>query len=98
MNSFRNSMLSASIKYKNGDGYIVNSVTVATKSYVKRDKYYSHKGWYICDWFEITENVGGDIFIETHTKMKHSGVVYTNTIKFNKGEVDGMKIDTISNY
>lgn len=97
MNNFKDSMLHVRVKYKNGNGYIVNIITVATKSYVKRDKYYSHKNWHICDSFKITENVGGDIFIDAYTKMTYSGVSYTNKIKLNRGEVEEIRIETISN-
>lgn len=92
MGHFRDSALFVSIKR----GTIVNSLFIATNNFIKRNNnYYSLKDCYICNRFDIYENVGGDVFIKTYTKMKHSGVEYVNEIKLERDTVNGMRLETL---
>ncbi len=37
---------------------------------------------YFCKWFELSENVGGQVKIRTFDKLEHAGIVFENVITF----------------
>ena len=64
-------------------GNVVGCISIATFNYQKIMSRQFATYNYICDRFEIMENVGGMIIIETYQKMKHAKVEIVNTIRIN---------------
>lgn len=92
MNSFKDSALFVRVR----KGNTIDCLFVTTNNFIKKSKnYYSLNNAYVCNSFEITENVGGDVFIKTHTRMQHSKVAYTNEIKIERESVEEMRIESI---
>lgn len=75
---------------------IVNCITVVTDNFMKRNNYYCFKDAFKCTYFEVYENIGGDVFIKTYTHMKHSGVAYTNEIKIDRNTIEEMRMETLT--
>lgn len=75
-------------------GSTVGCTTIVTKPYIKKntDKY-KYKSSYICNSFDIYENVGGDIFVKMYIKME-CGIEIENTICFEKGTVTKIDMET----
>ena len=65
------------------EGSIVGCISVATFNYQKIMPSQFATYNYICDRFEIMENVGGMIIIKTYQKMKHAKVEIVDTIGIN---------------
>ena len=73
-------------------GNIVNFYSIATLDFIKNNKNkYSYN--YLCDTFEILENIGGEVSIELYQKMKCSGVEIKTTLRFEKGIIEDIRIE-----
>lgn len=61
---------------------VVGCHMVATRKYIQiMPSQFDFKNAYICDSFEILENVGGDVIIETNNHLKHAGIQFKNRIR-----------------
>ena len=74
-------------------GSTVGLKTIVTHDFIGKDHHYKFKDAYLCDSFEILENVGGSLIVKLYTKMKYSGVGIENTLKFEKGIVTEIEIE-----
>ncbi len=54
-------------------------------------KYYSKS--YLCNTFEILEDMGGEVFIQLYQKMKYSGTEIETTIRFKKDIIEDIRIE-----
>lgn len=60
---------------------------VATKKYIQlMPSQFDYKNTYICDSFELLENVGGDVIIKAEDSLKHVGLEFTNRIRIRNVE------------
>ena len=76
---------------------VVNVYSIATFSFMKNNNYYKFNDSYKCDSFEILENVGGQVIIELHRKLKHSGIEIKNTLTFEQGIIEEIRIEDFIN-
>ena len=75
-------------------GNIVNVYLVTTLDFIKNNKNkYDYNKSYLCDTFEILENIDGEVFIELYRKMEYSGVEIKTTIRFKKGIIEHIRIE-----
>ena len=66
---------------------VVGCHSVATKKYIQlMPSQFDYKNTYICDSFELLENVGGDVIIKTEDSLKHVGLEFTNRIRIRNVE------------
>lgn len=63
-------------------GNVAGCHMVVTRRYIKlMPTSFCYKGCYICDNFEILENVGGDVVIISHDRLGYAGVDIKNRIR-----------------
>jgi hypothetical protein len=75
-------------------GNIVNVYSIATLDFIENNKNrYDYNKSYLCDTFEILENIGGEVFIELYQKMKYSGVEIKTTIRFKNEIIEDIRIE-----
>ena len=75
-------------------GNIVNIYSIATLDFIENNKNrYDYNKSYLCDTFEILENIGGEVFIELYQKMEYSGVEIKTTIRFKKDIIEDIRIE-----
>lgn len=73
-------------------GNIVNVYSIATLDFIKNNKNrYDYN--YLCDTFEILENIDGEVSIELYQKMECSEVEIKTTIRFKKGIIECIRIE-----
>lgn len=66
---------------------VVGCHRVATKKYIQlMPSQFDYKNTYICDSFELLENVGGDVIIKAEDSLKHVGLEFTNRIRIRNVE------------
>lgn len=80
------------IRHKRGN--VVGVTTIATMDFLKKNEYYCTKQSFKCDVFEIMENVGGTLIVDTYRKLKYSNIQIKNTIKFDESDIEYINIET----
>lgn len=66
---------------------VVGCHMVATKKYIQiMPSRFDYKNTYICDSFELLENVGGDVIIKAEDSLKHAGLKFINRIRIRNVE------------
>lgn len=66
---------------------VVGTHMVATKKYIQlMPSQFDYKNTYICDSFELLENVGGDVIIKAEDSLKHVGLEFINRIRIRNVE------------
>ena len=75
-------------------GNIVNVYSIATLDFIENNKNrYDYNESYLCDTFEVLENVGGEVFIKLYQKMKYSETEIETTIRFKKDIIEDIRIE-----
>ena len=73
---------------------VLNVFSIATFSFIKKKKKkFDYNKSFLCDSFEVVENVGGEVIIEMYTNMKHSKVDKQTTLTFEKDIVESISIE-----
>ena len=73
---------------------VLNVFSIATFSFIKKKKKkFDYNKSFLCDSFEVVENVGGEVIIEMYTNMKHSKVDKQTTLTFEKDIVEFISIE-----
>lgn len=66
---------------------VVGCHMVATKKYIQiMPSRFDYKNAYICDSFELLENVGGDVIIKAEDSLKNVGIKFINRIRIRNVE------------
>ena len=74
-------------------GNVVDIYSIATYDFIENNKErYDYSKSYICDGFEISENMGGQVFLKLYRTMKYSKVPIETTIIFKKNIIEEISI------
>lgn len=66
---------------------IVGCHMIVTRKYIQlMPSQYDYKNAYVCDSFEILENVGGDVVIVAEDSLKHAGIRFKNLMRIRNVE------------
>lgn len=66
---------------------VVGCHMVATRKYIQiMPSQFDYKNAYICDSFELLENVGGDVIIVAKDSLRHANVRFKNRIRIRNVE------------
>lgn len=73
---------------------VLNVFSIATFDFIKKKKKrFDYNKSFLCDSFEVVENVGGEVIIEMCTNMKHSKVDKQTTLTFEKDIIEFISIE-----
>ena len=73
---------------------VLNVYSVATFCFIKKKKKkFDYNKSFLCDSFEVLENVGGEIIVEMYTNMRHSKVDTKTTLTFEEGIVEFISME-----
>jgi len=74
-------------------GNVVDIYSIVTYDFIENNKErYNYNKSYICDEFEIFENIGGQIFIKLYRTMKYSKIPIETTIIFKENIIEEVNI------
>ena len=73
---------------------VLDVVSIATFDFIKNNsKRFDYNKSYLCDSFEIIENVGGEVIVEINVNMKHSKVDLETVLTFEKGIIEFIRVE-----
>ena len=75
-------------------GNVVNVYSIATLDFTENNKNrYDYSKSYLCNTFEILEDMDGEVFIQLYQKLEYSGVEIKTTIRFKKDIIEDIMIE-----